>query len=93
MIPKYVKEVLIKQGLMNKEVVKKALSIDASLRKARKKKLSELWSSDLVGKAATKTAKKKASRSTRLSEPSLARENMCAARGEEVSLDRMRIWL
>jgi len=62
MIPNYVKEVLIKQGLMNKEVVKKALAIDATLRKARKQKLSELWSSDLVGKPALKVAKKKANR-------------------------------
>jgi len=55
-IPKYVKEALVKQGLMNKVVVDKALKMDASIRRERKKNIASLMSSNLTG-AAKKTKK------------------------------------
>ena len=61
-IPKYVKEILIKKGLMNKEVVDKALKMDAALRKSRKKVGASLWSANLVGLISAKTTKKIANR-------------------------------
>ena len=55
-IPKYVKDALVKQGLMNKEVVDKALKMDASIRRSRKKIIANLMSPGMDG-AAKKTKK------------------------------------
>ena len=55
-IPKYVKEALAKQGLMNKDVVDKALKMDGAIRKERKKIVASLMSASMKG--ATKKPKK-----------------------------------
>src|SRR6266478_7383925 len=59
-IPKYVKEALARQGLMNKEVVDKALKMDGALRKERKKIVASLMSANMT--AALKKKKKIAQR-------------------------------
>src|ERR1700733_2090558 len=61
-IPKYIKEILIKQGLMNKEAVKKALAIDKSIRAKRTKTVSNLMAQGLAGIVSARQTTKIANR-------------------------------
>jgi Zn-dependent metalloprotease len=84
-IPKYVKEVLVKQGLMNKVVVDKALKMDASIRRARKKNISSLMSADKNG--AAKKTKKIANRTVYNCQNSESLEKNHELRGEKDKKD------
>ena len=59
-IPKYVKEALAKQGIMDKGVVDKAVKMDGALRKERKQIVASLMSTNMM--APTKKTKKIANR-------------------------------
>ena len=56
-IPKYVKDALAKQGLMDKTVVDQALKIDSALRKSRKKIVAGLVATNFSTVIAKKTKK------------------------------------